>query len=122
MSANPIPFKLVRIPTLKTVADFRNHIAALGVELPCEDAILSGAGSPLASPVENVMVNGKRIGNRVAIQPMEGWDGTIDRRRDRRDDSPLATIRRERREADLWRRSDGGARGWAGESKSAHHQ
>src|SRR5688572_17596212 len=76
MSANPTPFKLVRIPTLKTVADFRNHIAALGIDLPCEDAIIAGAGSPLASPIENVTVNGKRIGNRVAIQPMEGWDGT----------------------------------------------
>jgi 2,4-dienoyl-CoA reductase-like NADH-dependent reductase (Old Yellow Enzyme family) len=70
------PFKLVRIPTLKTVADFRNHIAALGIELPCEDSVIAGAASPLALPVENVTVNGKRIGNRVAIQPMEGWDGT----------------------------------------------
>jgi len=75
MSATP--YKLVRVPTLKTVADFRNHIAALGIELPCEDAIVAGADSPLASPVANVTVNGKRIGNRVAIQPMEGWDGTI---------------------------------------------
>ncbi|HEY0550260.1 MAG TPA: NADH:flavin oxidoreductase, partial [Verrucomicrobiae bacterium] len=74
MNANP--FKLVRIPTLKTVADFRNHIAALGIELRCDDAIVTGADSPLASPVENVTVNGKRMGNRIAIQPMEGWDGT----------------------------------------------
>src|SRR6185503_11177956 len=71
------PFKLVRIPTLKTVADFRNHIASLGIELPCEDAIVAGTDSPLGLPVVNVTVNGKRIGNRVAIQPMEGWDGTV---------------------------------------------
>jgi NADPH2 dehydrogenase len=70
------PLKLVRIPTLKTVADFRNHVAALGVEVPCDDAILTGAASPLAQTVEHVTINGKRIGNRVAIQPMEGWDGT----------------------------------------------
>lgn len=68
--------KLVRIPSLKTVADFRNHIASLGLELPCEDAIATGAQSPLAQPVEQVTVNGKRIGNRFAVQPMEGWDGT----------------------------------------------
>jgi NADPH2 dehydrogenase len=68
--------KLVRIPTLKTVADFRHHIASLGIELPCDDAILTGAASPLAQTVEHVTINGKRIGNRVAIQPMEGWDGT----------------------------------------------
>ena len=40
-------FKLTRIRSLKTVADFRNHVAALGLELPCEDAIASGADSPL---------------------------------------------------------------------------
>jgi 2,4-dienoyl-CoA reductase-like NADH-dependent reductase (Old Yellow Enzyme family) len=70
------PPKLVRIPSLKTVADFRAHVAALGLELPCEDALATGAGSPLAQPVAGVTVNGKRIGNRVAVQPMEGWDGT----------------------------------------------
>ena len=70
------PFKLTRIPSLKTVDDFRKHCAALGIELPCEDAIEGGASSPLAQPVANVTINGKRIGNRVAIHPMEGWDGT----------------------------------------------
>jgi NADPH2 dehydrogenase len=70
------PFKLTRIPSLKTVEDFRRHIAGLGLELPCEDQIVAGAGSPLAQPVGNTTVNGKRIGNRWAIHPMEGWDGT----------------------------------------------
>ncbi|MBI5799124.1 MAG: NADH:flavin oxidoreductase [Verrucomicrobia bacterium] len=69
------PFKLTRIPSLKTVADFRAHCAALGIELPCEDTIAAG-GSPLAEPVPNLIVNGKRISNRIAIHPMEGWDGT----------------------------------------------
>jgi 2,4-dienoyl-CoA reductase-like NADH-dependent reductase (Old Yellow Enzyme family) len=68
---------LKRIPTLKTVADFRGHVAALGISLPCEDNILSGAASPLAQPVPEVTVNSKTIGNRYAVQPMEGWDGTI---------------------------------------------
>src|SRR5712691_4230925 len=70
------PPRLVRIPTLKAVADFRNHIASLGIELPCHDTIVSGTASPLAQPVEKISVNGKKIGNRYAIQPMEGWDGT----------------------------------------------
>src|SRR5258705_7927863 len=70
------PFKLVRIPTLKSVADFRAHCATLGIELPCDDSILVGAGSPLAESIHSVTINGKRIGNRFAIQPMEGWDGT----------------------------------------------
>ncbi|HKI71058.1 MAG TPA: NADH:flavin oxidoreductase [Verrucomicrobiae bacterium] len=68
--------KLVRIPTLKTAADFRDRVASLGVNLPCEDQIVAGAASPLAQPVAGVKINGKRIGNRWAIQPMEGWDGT----------------------------------------------
>jgi 2,4-dienoyl-CoA reductase-like NADH-dependent reductase (Old Yellow Enzyme family) len=72
----PEPIKLVRIPSLKTVEDFRRHVAALGIELPCDDAILTGGASPLSQSVEGVTINGKRIGNRWAIQPMEGWDGT----------------------------------------------
>lgn len=70
------PAKLTRIPSLKTVEDFRKHVASLGLDLPCEDTIATGAQSPLASPVEGISINGKRIGNRYAVQPMEGWDGT----------------------------------------------
>ncbi len=72
----PEPIKLVRIPSLKTVEEFRRHVASLGIELPCDEAILTGSSSPLAQPVTYVTINGKRIGNRWAIQPMEGWDGT----------------------------------------------
>ena len=70
------PLKLVRIPSLKTVDDFRQHVASLGLELPCEDKIVTGSESPLAQGIDGVEVNGKRIGNRYAVQPMEGWDGT----------------------------------------------
>jgi NADPH2 dehydrogenase len=66
----------IRVPTLKTTEDFRKHVASLGVDLPCEDAIISGGNSPLAWSVDATAVNGKKIGNRVAVQPMEGWDGT----------------------------------------------
>lgn len=70
------PFKLTRIPTLKTVSDFRNHLASLKLNIPCDEKIEAGPGSPLAQSLPHVSINGKRIGNRVAIQPMEGWDGT----------------------------------------------
>src|SRR5436190_13463126 len=70
------PFKLTRIPSLKSVAEFRQHCASLGISLPCDDEILRRENSPLSKPVEGLLVNGKRIGNRFAIQPMEGWDGT----------------------------------------------
>lgn len=72
----PEPFKLVRIPSLKTVADFRRHVASLGIDLPCEDQIVSGSASPLAQPISDREINGKCIGNRWAIHPMEGWDAT----------------------------------------------
>jgi len=72
----PEPFKLVRVASLKTVADFRNHVSSLGVELPCEDAIAIGTASPLARPMKQPFINSKIIGNRFAVQPMEGWDGT----------------------------------------------
>jgi NADPH2 dehydrogenase len=65
-----------RVPTLKTVAEFRSHATSLGLELPCEDSIISGTASPLAQPVAAARINGKQIGNRFAVQPMEGWDGT----------------------------------------------
>jgi len=68
--------QIVRIPTLKTAEDFRRHVASLGINLPCEDSIQAGSNSPLAKPVEQVRINGQQIGNRIAIQPMEGWDGT----------------------------------------------
>ena len=70
------PATLRRIPTLKSVAEFRLHTESLGVSVPCEEHILTGEHSPLAQPVD-VFINGKRLGNRFAVQPMEGWDGTL---------------------------------------------
>ncbi|NBV48630.1 MAG: NADH:flavin oxidoreductase, partial [Verrucomicrobia bacterium] len=70
------PFKLTRVASLKTVADFRAHCASLGIDLPVEDTIEAGAGNPLSQPIARTKVNGKTIGNRIAIHPMEGWDGT----------------------------------------------
>lgn len=72
----PELFKLIRVPSLKTATDFRNHVASLGLNLPCEDAIATGSDSPLRQAVLDITVNGKRIGNRWAIHPMEGWDAT----------------------------------------------
>ena len=43
--------------------------------MPCDTTLQVGADAPLAQPCE---VQGLRIGNRWAIQPMEGWDGTAE--------------------------------------------
>ncbi len=67
---------LIRVPTLKTAKNFRRHLGSLGVNLPCDDHIETGAASPLNRPFEGLLINGKRLGNRFAVQPMEGWDGT----------------------------------------------
>jgi NADPH2 dehydrogenase len=68
--------KIVRIPSLKSTEEFRRHVSGLGLELLCEDTIAVGGASPLAHPLAVQRINGKRIGNRFAVQPMEGWDGT----------------------------------------------
>ncbi len=68
--------KFFRIPALKTAAEFRRAAVSLGIELPCDDEIVSGSASPLLRPISHVRINGKRLGNRYAVQPMEGWDGT----------------------------------------------
>tara|TARA_Y100000588_G_scaffold229706_1_gene243421 strand:+ start:753 stop:2219 length:1467 start_codon:yes stop_codon:yes gene_type:complete len=66
-------FKLTRLPSLKTAADFRAYVAELGVEIPCDD---NPDVAALGESLEAVKVNGKIVGNRFAIHPMEGWDGT----------------------------------------------
>ena len=67
-----------RVSTFRSAADLRAHCAALGVRIPCDDEVLAAPGSPLAQPID--AGSGLRIGNRFAIQPMEGWDGTGDGR------------------------------------------
>ncbi|MGY8650146.1 MAG: oxidoreductase [Verrucomicrobiia bacterium] len=73
------PFKLTRIPSLKTPEAFRAHVASMGVEIPCDDAIITEA-SPVGEALGGITINDKTIGNRIALQPMEGWDGSTDGR------------------------------------------
>jgi hypothetical protein len=54
--------ELIRVPTLKTAGNFRNHLVSLGVSLPCDDDIETSATSPLNQSVERVLINGKRLG------------------------------------------------------------
>src|ERR1700744_6496554 len=68
------PVRLTRLPTLKTPADFRAYCASLGLDLPCDDELIT-TGSPLGQSAEG-RVNGRCPGNRIVIHPMEGWDGT----------------------------------------------
>jgi 2,4-dienoyl-CoA reductase-like NADH-dependent reductase (Old Yellow Enzyme family) len=64
-----------RIATFKTAKDFRHHLQQQNIALPFDDALSTGDDALWAQPLQ---VKGKTIGNRFAILPMEGWDGTTD--------------------------------------------
>src|SRR6202051_3098595 len=53
------------------VTGLRNYMQSLGIEMPCDDIVAHGPKSPLAAPIE---IDGMKIGHRLAIHPMEGWD------------------------------------------------
>jgi 2,4-dienoyl-CoA reductase-like NADH-dependent reductase (Old Yellow Enzyme family) len=97
-----------RVASLKTADDFRNYLTQLGVSLSFDEQVQSGPDSPLARPYQ--LANGFKIGNRFAILPMEGWDGTNDGR------PTEATIRR-------WQRFglSGAKLIWGGEAVAVRH-
>ncbi len=64
-----------RVAHLKTADDFRAHLQALGISMPFEEKLRTGPDAPLAQSYE---VDGRTIGNRFAVLPMEGWDGTLE--------------------------------------------
>ena len=65
-----------RVAALKTPRAFREHLEASGIALGFDDELQTGADAPLAQPYR--LPNGRVIGNRFAVLPMEGWDGTPD--------------------------------------------
>jgi NADPH2 dehydrogenase len=69
------PEGVPRIAAFKSVAAFKAHLATLPIPLACDDERLPPDRDPLARPVT---VYGRAVGNRFAIHPMEGWDGTLD--------------------------------------------
>ena len=64
---------LIRLGAVKSLDEFQAVCASLGIDLPADP--LDASPSPLAEPAK-VTINGKRPGNRIIVQPMEGWDGT----------------------------------------------
>lgn len=66
-----------RVAQLRTAADLRAYLDEIGVELPFDETMIPGSESPLAQPYT---VHGRTVGNRFAVLPMEGWDGTPDGR------------------------------------------
>jgi NADPH2 dehydrogenase len=66
---------ILRLGAVKDVARFQEHLHTLGVNLPCDRELVSGPESPLRWPLHR---GGVAIGNRIAVQPMEGWDAQAD--------------------------------------------
>ena len=99
---------ILRLGTVKDVARFQNHAHSLGLTIPCDSELQTGSDSPLRWPLSG---GGIKIGNRIAVQPMEGWDGTAD-------GNPSGhTIHR-------WKKfgRSGGKLIWGGEAVAVSHQ
>ena len=76
-SPDPGPVFYPKVHSFKDPAALRGHLERLGVDLPVADSLAGPAKSPLNRPVRAGRLT---IGNRFAVQPMEGWDGTFDGR------------------------------------------
>jgi len=99
---------ILRLGSVKGIKQFLDHVRSLGLSIPCDTEAVAGPASPLLMPMERA---GIRLGNRIAIQPMEGWDGSADGK-----PSEL-TIRR-------WRRfgQSGAKLIWGGEAVAVSHE
>src|SRR5262245_26572528 len=100
--------RILRLGSVKDLPHFEAHLDSLGLNIPHDRELLRAPESPLA---QRLLWNGRTIGNRICIQPMEGWDGTAD-------GNPSAhTIRR-------WQRfgRSGAKLIWGGEAVAVSHQ
>jgi len=98
----------VRVASLKTVERFQEHLQNLGVHIPCDREIVTGENGVLRKPLS---CGRFLIRNRIAVQPMEGWDGEAD-------GTPSEhTVRR-------WRRfgTSGAGLIWGGEAVAVSHE
>lgn len=96
-----------RIARLKRYPDFTARLNELSLTLPSDETVKAGERAVLASPWE---ADGVPIGNRFAILPMEGWDGT-------RDGKPSDLTRRRWRHFGI----SGAKLIWGGEAVAVRH-
>ena len=67
--------KIKRIAQLRTPQQFQEYLDGQGIELGFDAEMETGPDAPLAQPF---LYGDRVIGNRFAVLPMEGWDGTTD--------------------------------------------
>lgn len=98
---------LKRVAQLRSYEQFTSYCDAVGAELPVAKTAVVGAESALAQPY---MYRGRRLSNRFAVLPMEGWDGS-------EDGGPSDLTRRR------WRRfgRSGAKLIWGGEAVAVRH-
>ena len=60
---------ILRLGSVKDVSRFKQHLQSLNLNLPCDEHLIAGSESPLQAPL---VVGSLKIGNRIAVQPMEG--------------------------------------------------
>jgi NADPH2 dehydrogenase len=65
-----------RVAQLRRPAEFAEHLRGLGIQIPFDERLDTGTAAPLVQPY--TLPGLGVIGNRFAILPMEGWDGTPD--------------------------------------------
>jgi len=61
--------------SFKSAQAFQDYLQVSGIQLPFECEVEPAPSSPLAQSLD---LGGWTIGNRFAVLPMEGWDGTLD--------------------------------------------
>lgn len=66
-----------RVAQLRTAEQFTSYCQSIGANIPIDSELLSGADAPLSA---TYTYRQTVLGNRFAILPMEGWDGTSDGR------------------------------------------
>jgi 2,4-dienoyl-CoA reductase-like NADH-dependent reductase (Old Yellow Enzyme family) len=98
---------ITRLASLKSVDAFKEHQRALNIHIPCDQEMVTGEDSIVRRPISRGRF---QIRNRIAVQPMEGWDGTADGKPSEH------TIRR-------WRRFGRSGAGliWGGEAAAVCH-
>jgi 2,4-dienoyl-CoA reductase-like NADH-dependent reductase (Old Yellow Enzyme family) len=96
-----------RVAQLRTSDDLRHHLSSIGVDLPFDEVVETGADAPLSQPF---IYNGLTLSNRFAVLPMEGWDAA-------EDGSPTDLVRRR------WQRfgQSGAKLVWGGEAVAVRH-
>ncbi|MEI6342854.1 MAG: NADH:flavin oxidoreductase [Verrucomicrobiota bacterium] len=96
-----------KLASVRSASELRSRLEGLGCPLPVADG---GPWTALSRPLTGVPGLPRALGNRLAILPMEGWDGTAD-------GHPTDLVRRR------WRRfGESGAKlVWGGEAVAVRH-